>query len=86
VKRQKLATGIFKTVYECPVISDLASHKPLAFCTTYLCETAFSKLIIIKFKNRSFLKNVENVLRPGLSCIDLRMDDLCTNYQVHPSH
>jgi len=29
---------------ECPVISDLDADKPLAFCTTYLCEAAFLKL------------------------------------------
>jgi len=34
-------------------------YKLLAFCTTYLRETAFSKLIIIKSKNRSFLQNVD---------------------------
>jgi len=34
---------------EYPVISDLAIHKLLAVCTTYLCEAAFSKFIIIKF-------------------------------------
>jgi len=32
---------------KCPVISDLAVHEPLAFCTTYFCEAAFSKLIIV---------------------------------------
>jgi len=37
-----------------PVISDLATHK-LRLCTTYLCEPAFSKLIIIKYKNRFWL-------------------------------
>jgi len=39
---------------------------------------------IIKSKNGSFLKNVENVRRPALSCINLRMDDLCKNHQVLP--
>jgi len=32
------------------------------------------------------LKSVDNVLRPPLSCINLRMDDLCKNHQSHPSH
>ena len=28
------------------------------------------------------MENVENVLRTVLSCINLRMDDLCKNHQV----
>jgi len=36
---------------KCPVIFDVAIHKPLAFCTTYLREAAFSKLIIIKSRD-----------------------------------
>jgi len=94
--RRTFATRIFKTEFslchfwtrtknECSVISDLAIHKLLDFCTRYLCEAVFSNLII-KSKNRSFLKNVENVLRPVLSFINLQMDNLCKNYQVHPSH
>jgi len=54
--------------------------------TRYLCEEAFSKLAIIKCKNRSLLKSAENVLCHPLSCINLRMDDLCKNHQMHPSH
>jgi len=83
-----------RTRNEYPVISDLAIHKLWttylceALWTTYLCEEAFSKLIIIKSKNRSFLKNVKNVLCPPLSFINLqlRIDDLCKNHQVHPPH
>jgi len=75
-----------RTRNECSVIYDLAIHKLLEFCTRYLCEAVSSKLIIIKSKNRSFLKNVKNVLCPALSCINLRMIDLCKNYQLHPSH
>jgi len=55
-----------RTRNECPIISDLDIHKPLAFYTTYLRKAAFSKLIIIKSKNQSFIKYVENVLRPGI--------------------
>jgi len=85
--KQSLAYMSFldKNKNECSVISDLAIHKLLDFCTRYLCEAVFSKLII-KSKNRSILKNVKNVIRPALSCINLRMIDLCKNYQVHPSH
>ena len=73
-----------RTRIECPVISDLAIHKLLAFCTTYLCEEAFSKLVIFQSNNQFFLKNVEYVLCSPLSCINLRMYDLCQNHQVHP--
>ena len=45
-----------RTRNKCPVISDLAIHKLLAFCTIYLCEAAFSKLMIIKLKKQSFFK------------------------------
>jgi len=53
---QQFMSFWIKTRIECPVISDLAVHQPLAFCTTYLCDVAFSKLIIIKSKKRSFEK------------------------------
>jgi len=43
-------------------------------------------LKVIKHKKRSFLKNVENVLRPALSCINLRMDGLRINLEVPPSN
>jgi len=71
---------------KCPVITDLAlaTHNLLDICTTYLCEAAFSKLKVIKYKNRSFLKNVENVLRSALSCISLQLDGLRKNHQVLP--
>ena len=91
-----LQTGIFKTEFmwflirirnEYPSLSELAVHKLLPSCTTHLCEAAFSPLVIIKSKKRSFLKNVEEFVLAALSnCISLRMDDLCTNHQVHPSH
>jgi len=42
-------------------------HKFLPFCGTHFCEATFSKLTIIKSKKWSFLKYVENVLRPALS-------------------
>jgi len=70
-----------KTRNEYPIISDLAIHKLLAVCTTFLCEQACSKLI-----NLSFLKNVENALRPPLSCIKVRMDDLCKNHRMASFH
>ena len=82
--KQNLYNFWIGTRNKCPVISDLSIHRLLAFYTTYLFEAAFSKLTIIESKNRSFLKKVENVLRPALSCVNLRMDDLCENHQVLP--
>jgi len=32
------------------------------------------------------LRNTEDVLRPALSCINPRINDLCKNHQPHPSH
>ena len=90
----KFATAIFKTeltsflestINECPVTSDLAIHKLLAFCPTFFLWSGILK-IDTQSKKLSFLKNIENVLRPALSCINLRMDDLCKNHQMHPSH
>jgi len=44
--KQSLCQFWIRTRNECPDISDLVVHKPLAFCTTYLCEAAFLKWII----------------------------------------
>jgi len=70
-----------RTINGCLVISDVAIHNLVAFCTTCLCEAAFSKVIIIKSKNQSFVKNIENILHPALFCINLRIDNLCKNHR-----
>jgi len=41
-------------------------HKLLDFCTRYLCQAVFSKLLIVRSENRYVSKNIENVLRPAL--------------------
>ena len=84
--KQSLSHFWVKTRNECPVISDLVTHNLLDFCIAYMCEAAFSKLKVMKCKIRSFMKNVGNALRPALSCINLRMDNLCKNHQIFPSH
>lgn len=71
---------------EFPILSDLAIKMLLPFATTYLCESAFSTLVVIKSKNRSCLTNVETAMRPALSEIIPRLDLLCKLMQAHPSH
>lgn len=71
---------------EYPLLSEMAMNKLLPFCTTYLCESAFSTLTYIKSKYRSTLINVENLLRPALTQIEPRFNYLCKNKQSHPSH
>ena len=68
--KQILCDFWVRTRNEYPTLSDLALHKLLPFCTTYLCEAAFSKLTIIKSKNQSLLETVEDALHPALSCIN----------------
>jgi len=59
----------------------------LPFCTTYLCEKAFSTLTLIKTKQRSCLKNVEHDLRVCLSeNIHPQIATLSKDLQGQPSH
>lgn len=71
---------------EYPLLSEMAMNKLLPFCTTYLCESAFSTLTYIKSKYRSTLINVENLLRSAITQIEPRFNYLCKNKQSHPSH
>ena len=84
--KQTLCDFWIRTRNEYPTLSELALGKLLPFCTTYLCEAAFSKLTTIKSKNRSSLETVEDALRPALSCIIPRMDHLCKKHQAQRSH
>jgi len=70
---------------EYPVISDLAIHKLLAICTTYLCDAAISKLVIIKPKNQCFLKNVENAFLAALANVSTYEWIICLKIKcIHP--
>lgn len=73
---------------EYPSISKEALLKLMPFATTYLCETAFSSLLIIKSKHRSCISTnaLEQNLRIGISEILPDIDYLCQNMQSHPSH
>jgi hypothetical protein len=57
----------------------------LSFASTYLCETAFSTLTIIKNKYRSRL-NVEADLRVVVSNIKLNIESIMSKMQAQVSH
>lgn len=73
---------------EYPTIANEALLNLIPFATTYLCETAFSSLLLIKNKHRSCLSNnlIEQNLRICVSDISPDIDDLCQEMQSHPSH
>ncbi len=68
-----------------PLLANMAIRNLLPFPTTYLCETAFSQLLIIKNKNRNKL-NVEEDLRCALSITSPRINLLSKKLQYQPSH
>lgn len=73
---------------EYPSIAKEALINLMPFATTYLCETAFSTLLIIKNKHRSCLSTnaLEQNLRISISDISPDIDLLCKDIQSHPSH
>ena len=74
-----------KSLQSYPVLSEIAYCLILPFPTTYLCETGFSSLLVIKFKYRSRLV-AENDLRCALAKTAPRISDLARKKQAHPSH
>ncbi|CAI6354690.1 unnamed protein product [Macrosiphum euphorbiae] len=73
---------------EYPVISKAALLILIPFALTYLCETAFSQLQIIKNKHRSCIsqQSLEANLRISVSNITPDINMLCENIQAQPSH
>ena len=73
---------------EFPKITELALNALLPFASTYLTETAFSTLLLLKNKQRSRLSQLtlESNLRLSLSAVQPNIDRLCSNMQAHPSH
>lgn len=57
----------------------------LPFATTYLCESGFSHLVMIKTKYRNRL-DAESELRLKLTKITPKIESLCDKKQAHPSH
>ena len=88
LKHNEMDLGSFwiTAQHEYPDISTRAIHVLLPFATTYLCESAFSSLTLIKNKQRSRLESVEQELRVYLSGILPRIKTLCAHIQAHPSH
>lgn len=57
----------------------------LPFPSTYLCETGFSSMSIIKTKHRNSM-DIRSPLRVALSTIEPRLDKLVSNKRAHSSH
>ncbi|XP_022182070.1 protein FAM200A-like [Myzus persicae] len=70
---------------EYPELSKQAISILLPFASTYLCETAFSTLTIIKNKYRSRL-NVEADLRVAVSNIKPNIESIMSTMQAQVSH
>ena len=66
-------------------ISEKALKILLPFTTSYLCETGFSAVAVIKSKYRSKI-NVEREMRLAISKIQPRFEKLCRSKQAHPTH
>lgn len=70
---------------EYPELSRKAVNFLLPFATTYLCESGFSHLVMIKTKYRNRL-DAESELRLKLTKITPKIESLCIKKQAHPSH
>lgn len=57
----------------------------LPFSSTYLCEKAFSAVVVIKTKYRNKL-DITGDLRCALSSVEPRISIIVRNMQAHPSH
>lgn len=68
-----------------PALANKALQHLIPFCTTYLCEQAFSELFYIKSKYRNKL-NIEPDLRIKVSSIKPDIELLVSRKQLHPSH
>ncbi|XP_008579909.1 PREDICTED: SCAN domain-containing protein 3 [Galeopterus variegatus] len=74
-----------KVKNEYPELAEIALKSLLLFPSTYLCETGFSTLSVIKTKHRNSL-NIHYPLRVALSSIQPRLDKLTSKKQAHLSH
>lgn len=68
-----------------PKTSKFALKVLIPFSSTYLCESGFSTLLVIKSKARNRL-DAEDDMRCALSHTNPRFDLLVSRKQLHPSH
>jgi hypothetical protein len=80
-----LASFWIKVKAEYPALAGIALKTLLPFPSTYLCETGFSTMSVIKTKYRNSM-DIRSSLRVALSSIEPRLDELMKNKQPHPSH
>ena len=70
---------------EYPSLSTKAIVILLRFATSYLCESGFSSVAVLKTKYRSRLV-IETELRVSISSHSPRFEKLCSEKQAQPSH
>ena len=68
-----------------PQISKIALKKLLPFNSTWLCESTFSTLVLMKSKQRNRLE-VEQDIRCALSSTEPRIPNLVAKFLEHVSH
>ncbi|KAL4085309.1 hypothetical protein QTP88_027168 [Uroleucon formosanum] len=68
-----------------PIVANKAIRTLIPFVSSYLCETGFSALAVIKSKYRGKL-NTEKEMRIALSKFTPRFDDIMQQKQAQPSH
>lgn len=74
-----------KVKTEYPELAEIALKTILPFPSTYLCETGFSTMSVIKTKYRNSV-DIHSPMRVALSSIEPRLDILTRNKQAHLSH
>ncbi len=80
-----LASFWIKVKAEYPELTEIALKTLLPFPSTYLCESGFSTMSIIKTKERSKMY-INSPIRLALSSIEPRLDKLTKKKQAHLSH
>ncbi|CAK1599034.1 unnamed protein product [Parnassius mnemosyne] len=70
--------------HEYRAISCAALRVLLPFATSYLCETGFSAVAVIKNKYRSKI-NIAKEMRVAIFKLEPRFEKLCSEKQAHPS-